>query len=75
MITKVKKSQKNYWLLLTNVVQYKHKEMKSLWRLSKQSIYRYEKIAACLLKFSLKRSVKVKTKFLTQADERYMIKL
>ena len=34
-----------------------------------------KRIAASLQKFSSERSVKVKTKFLTQADERYMIKL
>ena len=34
-----------------------------------------KRIAASLQKFSSKRSVKVKTKFLTQADERYMIQL
>ena len=34
-----------------------------------------KRIAASLQKFSSKRSVKVKTKFLTWSNERYMIKL
>ena len=34
-----------------------------------------KRIAASLQKFSSERSVKVKAKFLTQSNERYMMKL